>query len=400
MKNVFIILGILLFQPVLSQVSLRTNLPHTIDLNRELTFEIRFKKGNITNFSKYQMDLPMGISVSEVNSKTGSFAFEENSAKIVWVITPSEPEFGITLKLSAVPTAQTVSINQKYYYVENDTKKEMEMEPFVITFKDTTMPVVYSAPMVLMPAKTPNALLSSTSLDPKDVSTKKPQEIIQQVEQLRKDSKEAYEKGEREKLDAEQRLADANIAIGKADSIANEEEKKAALAQATTAKQKAEEDLEVAKRVLTLAKTLEENANEIERINQSANPASYTIAPADSTKALVSNSGTETGNSSSNKDIEKLKEAFKEPENKTESTSPVNESGLVYKVQLAALKDKPGKSQFKKFGNVSVVNEDGKYKVLVGSYSAKEDALKKRLEILDQVPGCFVVGYQDGKRIK
>jgi hypothetical protein len=400
MKYVFFILGVLLFKPVLPQVSLRTNLPHTIDLNRELKFEIRFKKGNITNFSKYQMDLPTGMSISEIDCKTGSFVFEENSAKVVWVITPPDPEFGITLKLSPVPTAQTISINQRYYYVENDTKKELEMEPFVITFKDTTMPVIYSAPLLLIPAKTPNALLSSTSFDAKEASTKKPHEIIQQVEQLRRDSKEAYDKGEKEKLDAEQKLADANMAIGKTDSIANEEEKKAALAQATAAKQKAEEDLEVAKRILTLAKTLEQNADEIERISQSANPASYSTNAADSTKTVAANSTAET---SSSKDIEKLKEAFKndpEPENKKEPVSAVSELGLIYKVQLGAFKDKPGKSQFKKFGNVAVVSEDGKYKVLVGSFAAKEEALKKRLEILDQVPGCFVVGYQDGKRVK
>lgn len=396
MKYILSVLGFLAFQVVLSQVSLRTNLPHTIALNRELRFEIRIKKGKISNFSKYQMEVPEGLTVAEVDSKTGTFAFEENAAKIVWVITPSEPEFSITLKFLPVKSAQTATVLQKYYYVENDAKKELELEPFVINFKDTVMPVVYSAPLVTLPAKTPSALLTST-INPADVDTKNPQELIQQIAQLRRDSKEAQKVGEREKAAAELKLSTANEAITAAESLTAEDEKNAALEKANTNKARAEEDLEVANRVLALAQSLADNADEIERINRAANPDSYGAGVSGTTLAANASTSSENGS----KDVDKLKEIFKnESEPSKESPGSNNEQGLVYKVQLGAFKEKPAKSAFKQFGNVSVVNEDGKYKVLVGSYPDKEDALKKRSELLEKAPGCFVVSYQDGVRVK
>ena len=66
-----------------------------------------------------------GIVIQEGDSKTGSFSFEENRAKVIWVITPSEPEFGITMKMLTGNTLGAKTLTQKYFYMENDDKKEV-----------------------------------------------------------------------------------------------------------------------------------------------------------------------------------------------------------------------------------------------------------------------------------
>ena len=75
------------------QVKLTTNMPASLSSGSNTDIEVKVSKGSIANFAKYQMDVPAGVTVSEVDSKSGNFTFENNRAKIVWVSVPSEAEF-------------------------------------------------------------------------------------------------------------------------------------------------------------------------------------------------------------------------------------------------------------------------------------------------------------------
>jgi hypothetical protein len=88
-------------------------------------------------------------------------------------------------------------------------------------------------------------------------------------------------------------------------------------------------------------------------------------------------------------------------ETKTAKTTAPSRSGVTYYIQVAALSGEPGSAQFKKFGKTKVVQEGGMYKVLVGNYSSLEDARKHKPEMSDKgAAGCFVVGYENGVRVK
>jgi cell division protein FtsN len=406
MRSILIIFYVLVVHSaVQSQVTMQTNLPSAIPLNTELTFEVKINKGALTNFSKYQLEVPPGVIVQEVDSKLGSFAVEDNRVKIIWVIAPAEPEFGIQMKLIAGSTAGVKAFVHKYFYMESDNKKEIEMQPLLVAFKDSAAAPssVSTAPFIVLQPKT--ASLLTTTINPAEISTKNPEVLKQQVFQLKKDSKDAYVVGEREKSKAGLKLTEANAAIAKAETLTNEDEKKVALNKANSDKQKAEEDLEVAERVLALAKSLEDNANEIETINRSINPASYSGQGA---IPQVTTDLTATDVSSSQKDIEKLKESFKSSDKAEVSASGAKEkeaadvvsTGLVYRVQVGAFGKEPSRSDFKTLGKVTVTSEGGMFKVLVGSFNTKEEALKRREQVIGKGFDGFVVSYQNGVRIK
>ena len=93
--------------------------------------------------------------------------------------------------------------------------------------------------------------------------------------------------------------------------------------KANSDKLQAEKDLEVAEKVLTLAKTLDQNANDIETINRAVNPGSYSNQNTSSPPVVTNNSNTiaskeksagDTKQPDSAKDIETLKETFKTPD--------------------------------------------------------------------------------------
>lgn len=73
---------------------------------------------------------------------------------------------------------------------------------------------------------------------------------------------------------------------------------------------------------------------------------------------------------------------------------------MIYYVQIAALSTDPG-LQYKKYGKMKVVVENGLYKVLIGNYTTLEDARKRKAELISQgLVGSFVVAYENGVRIR
>lgn len=83
----------------------------------------------------------------------------------------------------------------------------------------------------------------------------------------------------------------------------------------------------------------------------------------------------------------------------TATTTPLR-ANVVFYVQIAALSTDPGLA-YKKYGKMKVVIENGLYKVLIGTFNTIEDARKRKAELISQgLPGCFVVGYENGVRIK
>jgi len=82
----------------------------------------------------------------------------------------------------------------------------------------------------------------------------------------------------------------------------------------------------------------------------------------------------------------------------TTTTAP--KSNITYYVQVAALSTDPGLT-YKKYGKMKVVIENGMYKVLIGTYNSIDDARRHKLDLINQgLVGSFVVGYENGVRIK
>lgn len=82
------------------------------------------------------------------------------------------------------------------------------------------------------------------------------------------------------------------------------------------------------------------------------------------------------------------------------TTTSTPKSGITYYVQIAALSTDPG-LQYKKYGKMKVVVENGMYKVLIGPYSSIDEARKQRDGLTAKgLAGSWVVGYENGVRVK
>jgi hypothetical protein len=248
-----------------SQIVVQTNLPPVIAPNSTLNIEVKINKGSISNFAKYQMDFPAGVTIAEGNSLGGNFTFETGRVKIVWVSLPAENEFIFSFLLMSGNASGSATLNHKFYFVDNGTKKDIEPDPITVKF------------------------------DASGVS--------------------------------------------------------------------------------------------------SANPLSPS---SNTTTAIAANVNTNTKVA---EPVVNTKTPDPPKENLTTETK-TEPNGVQYRLQLSASAADPGKAKFSSLGKVEIVHEAGFYKVLYGSYNSKEEALKKREELLQKGQSSFVVAYLNGVRQK
>lgn len=336
MMRIILLLFIVSGSLLNGQVTMLNNIPAGISPGAELTVEIKINKGAISNFAKYQMDVPQGVIIKEIDSKGGTFAFENNRVKIIWNTIPAGPELTLNLKLLAGNTTGASVINQKFYYMEGDARKEVEADAINVNFGGETVK--------------------------KNVTSGEKVQSNMQAAQLKKDSKDAYDTGIKEQEAAEKKLAAADEALKKAEALNDDDAKKTAIEKANASKQKAEKDKVVASKILMLAKSLDDNANEIERLNAASGGSTAASAPAENTV--------------------------------------VSDNGIVYRIQIGAFSQNPEKALSKHIGTIDIVNEAGMYKVLMGKFAKREDAARKREELIKRSFDCFIVTYKDGVRVK
>ncbi len=284
------------FSTIFSQVSITSNLPTEISANAGFEAEVKINKGAVSNFAKYQIDVPKGYNVSSIDVKGGNFTFENQRAKIVWVSLPSDAEFAVKFKIQASENALSPgTFLQKFFYLENNEKKEAEAAPATIiigtgaitTTNPPTTETTETAPKTAEPV-TPTPVEPVTPAQ-KDPATPAPAEPV------------------------------------------------------------------------TPAPVEPVTPAPVEPV------ASTPVEPA--------------------------------PKPEVPKNNSVSENGATFKVQLGSFSVEPNKNKFSKAGKVSIEFVKGSYKVTVGNFSTKEEAINHLNELKGKGFDGFIAKYNNGQRI-
>ncbi len=178
MKKLLTIFALSSFTAAFSQITINANFPSSMAAASTIDADVKINKGTVGNFAKYQLDVPVGYVISAVDAKGGNFTFENQRAKIVWVSVPGDAEFIVKLKVQANSDATSpATFSQKFYYLENNEKKEVEATPAVITIGGagavaTTPAPVETKPVTTTPPPTETKPVEPVAATPAPVETK------------------------------------------------------------------------------------------------------------------------------------------------------------------------------------------------------------------------------------
>ena len=77
------------------------------------------------------------------------------------------------------------------------------------------------------------------------------------------------------------------------------------------------------------------------------------------------------------------------------------ESGLAFRVQLGAFKNKPNSDKYNNIPELFIIDSNGIYKYMSGSFNSFEEAARHKVKmVIAGFNGAFVVAYKDGERVK
>jgi hypothetical protein len=89
----------------MGQVSALRQRPRWYQVNNAYLVVLLVNKNSVEKLAKLEETIPDGFKAESVDSKNAIFTFENNTAKFVWNVLPSEPYF--TIKYKVVPQAST-----------------------------------------------------------------------------------------------------------------------------------------------------------------------------------------------------------------------------------------------------------------------------------------------------
>jgi hypothetical protein len=144
LKYLFIILNslaIFLYSMLRDDLDIITGFPNKVTAGETFNAEITIFKGSLRKFGKLELIFPPGFTVEVTDPKAADFNFIGNKATFLWSYLPAEEEFTVSFKVttsSAVSGRKVVKSN--FYYVENNLKEVLEIDPVEIKVKNEGIP--------------------------------------------------------------------------------------------------------------------------------------------------------------------------------------------------------------------------------------------------------------------
>ncbi|MCX8080069.1 MAG: hypothetical protein N3F09_02400 [Bacteroidia bacterium] len=126
---------ILLFQN--DAIVITHNIPQSVKPGGQYDIELKIKKGSVSGFAKFNLDLPEGITIKEKENAGASFSQQGTIAKWVWTMLPSTDEMVLKFTMTfASDMSGLKNISGKFSYILNNEKAVKDMDPLAVQVGD------------------------------------------------------------------------------------------------------------------------------------------------------------------------------------------------------------------------------------------------------------------------
>jgi hypothetical protein len=459
-KNFIILANIvtlLFFSFVGNDVVITMNAPSEVVAGTDFTIEVTIKKGGVKDFSRFQQDLPLGLTASITSpedAQKGEFRFQDNKVKILWYKggLPDGEEFTIKYKVTVAPDyIGTILIGGQFAYLDENERKVSEIEPQQIFIKAGEL--TGANPKEYKPEDFNNVASSAgggevTCYRQKPYLNEKGEIIVNL--QVNKGSNNKYGK-------IEEKIPEGFVAAvntDRSDVIFSFKEQTAKMLWLTLPAQptfvvsyklkptaeKTIDDLLLNGSFSYVSNDVTIPIDIIQKDDVTYSPSTQLVAQnTDGNKTngtsnqnsnsqtnntqATNNQGAKNNNASNNSDLANNQKSNNQKSNSGKTNSgkgtntnsskfndfesniiPDPETGVKYKVQIGAYKRRLGASYFKTVNvdeQVVMDVHNGLHKFLVGKHEEYKEARDHRIKIWDKttIDDAFVTAYNNGNRI-
>lgn len=109
----------------------------------DFIYEMKVSKGALTGFSRIQVFIPQGLTVTPMETKNAQFLFEEDYVKFIWINLPEEKEFTVSMKIHVDANAD----GEKYFngelsYIEDDKTEKYPLKQVTVVLDPSLAPTL------------------------------------------------------------------------------------------------------------------------------------------------------------------------------------------------------------------------------------------------------------------
>ena len=118
-------------------VEITHNIPSYLVAGKSYNVDFVIKKGAITGFAKFQIELPDGLSIRAIETQGSSFTFKEHVVKNIWMKIPETPEITLSYQVEVGSNLEgTGDIKARFVYIKDNERFTVGMESFSVDIGD------------------------------------------------------------------------------------------------------------------------------------------------------------------------------------------------------------------------------------------------------------------------
>lgn len=116
------------------QVTVRMSVPAQVQAGQEFMVSIAVDKGNLEEFSRFQQELPAGLTAVQENSGAADYSFDNQRVRFIWLKLPAEPSINLTYRVQVHQRLKgTFTLGGEFSYVELNERKSVAIENQVVS---------------------------------------------------------------------------------------------------------------------------------------------------------------------------------------------------------------------------------------------------------------------------
>lgn len=125
--NVFAALVLnVLFQ---GDVALNVNAPAQVTAGDEFEISVEIAKGDLQSFSRFQQELPAGLTAVSQTTSNSDFSFKDKKVRFIWLKLPDDEKVTVTYKVKVDQRLKgNFTINGKFSYIDDNERRSVTIQ--------------------------------------------------------------------------------------------------------------------------------------------------------------------------------------------------------------------------------------------------------------------------------
>jgi hypothetical protein len=129
--NLLVILTLQIFP---GNVSVKMDVPAQVNAGSEFEVRITLNKGDLDGFSRFQQNIPAGLSAISDQSSNADFTFTDKRVRLIWLRVPKNDEITLSYKVKVDERLKgNFTLGGKFSYIDNNERKFVDVNAVSVT---------------------------------------------------------------------------------------------------------------------------------------------------------------------------------------------------------------------------------------------------------------------------